>query len=304
MITVYRIFKQGIINFFRNGVLSFASTTVMVLTLLSLSMFFAVTLTLTAGIKEFRNKIDISVFIRDEASNSEILELQQAIAKLDNVEKVNYISKEDALKIFTEQHKNDASVTDSLKIVDNPLPASLGVKVNDTSKLNQLDELIKSSEDYNKIVESVSYLENKSTIDGLFKATDVIRNIGIVASIVFGIVTIVIVFNTIRIAIFSQKDDIEIMKLVGATQWYIRGPFIIEGVLYGVAATLVATPILLSVIYYYGIPMIRDYFGNEGISVANYLGNNMVMVVALQLVVGLAISIISSWLAMRKYLRF
>lgn len=301
MITTYRIFKAAFLNFVRNGVLSFASTTVMVLTLLCLSLFFIANVVLTTGIKAIQEKIDVSAYIQDSAKEAQVVDLQNSIADLTDVRSVKYVSKEEALQRYKSQNAGNAKLLESLEGIDNPLPASLEVKVYDPSKLEQVTKIF-DEDKFKPIVRKVSYKENKIVIDKLFSATEFIRKVGIAATTVFGLVALVIVFNTIRIAIFSQRDDIEIMKLVGATKSFIRWPFILEGALYGVIATIISMVALAALLYYAG-PALSSYFGGVGADVSGYLYNNAALIMVMQLVIGILIGTLSSWLALRKYLK-
>lgn len=301
MITFYRIFKASIVNFFRNGVLSFASTTIMVLTLLCLSLFFIVNVALTTGIKAIQEKIDVSAYIQDTADEKDVVDLQTRLANLSEVRSVKYVSKGEALERYKVQNASNPKLLESLNDLDNPLPASLEVKVYDPGKLDQVTKVF-DEDQYKLIIRKVSYKENKAVIDKLFKATEFIRKVGIGATAAFGLVTLIIVFNTIRIAIFSQKDDIEIMKLVGATNSYIRWPFILEGALYGIIATVLTMIILAAILYYTG-PAMANYFGGVGSDVSGYLYRNAAMIFGLQLIIGILIGTLSSWLALRKYLK-
>jgi cell division transport system permease protein len=301
MITLWRIIKAGFVNFIRNGVLSFASTTIMVLTLLSLSVFLIVNVALTTGIKAIQEKIDISAYIDDKATKENVVELQTELAGLSEVRSVKYVSKDEALARYREQNANNKKLLESLEGIENPLPASLEVKVYDPSKLDQVNKIFETDK-YKPSVRKVSYKENKIVIDKLFRATEFIKKVGIVATSAFGVIAIIIVFNTIRIAIFSQRDDIEIMKLVGATNWFIRGPFILEGALYGVIATIISMIALAAILYYTG-PSLSGYFGGVGSDVTTYLYKNVILIFFVQLGIGIFIGVVSSWLALRKYLK-
>lgn len=301
MITLYRILKAGFVNFIRNGVLSFASTTIMVLTLLCLSLFFIVNVALNTGIKTIQEKIDVSAYLDDSAKESQILDLQSNLANIPEVRAVKYVSKSEALDRYRTQNANNPKLLESLQGIDNPLPASLEIKVYDPSKLDQVTQVF-DQDKYKPIVRKVSYKENKAVIDKLFSATNFIKKVGIGATTAFALVAIVIVFNTVRIAIFSQKDDIEIMRLVGATSWYIRGPFILEGALYGVIATIITMIALAAVLYYTG-PALANYFGGAGSDVTTYLYNNVWLIFGIQISIGILIGTASSGLALRKYLK-
>lgn len=301
MIAFYRILKNGFLNFIRNGLLSFASTTIMVLTLLCLSLFFILNVALTTGIKAIQEKIDVSAYLQDSAKEKEILALQNDLADQPDVKTVKFVSKQEALERYKAQNAGNQKLLESLTDLDNPLPASLEIKTYSPDKLDTVTKIF-DEEKYKPIVRKVSYKENKNVIDKLFKATEFIKKVGILATASFGVVALIIIFNTIRIAIFSQKDDIEIMQLVGATNWYIRWPFIIEGALYGIIATIVSMIALAAILYYTG-PTLSNYFGGVGSDISNYLYNNALLIFGTQLLVGVAIGMVSSWLAMRKYLR-
>jgi cell division transport system permease protein len=301
MITLWRVIKNGLLTFLRNGVLSFASTTVMVLTLLSLSTFFIINVALNAGIDSIKEKIDLSAYLVDEAPEKDVLALQNEIANYNEVITVKYVSKDEALERYKEQNVNNQKLIESLEGIDNPLPASIEVKVTDPTYIENVASVF-DREEYEPIVNKVSYKENKIVIDKLVSATNFIQKIGIAATLAFATISLVIIFNTIRIAVFSQKDDIEIMKLVGATNWYIRGPFILEGALYGIIGTLVSM-IALAALLYYSSPSINQYFGEAGQGVSGYLRNNVWLIFIVQLGIGIAIGVLSSWLALNRYFK-
>lgn len=297
-----RMIKSGFSSFIRNGWLSVASITVMVLTLLTLSIFFILNIVLNTGIKTIQDKIDISVYFKDDVKQSLVIDIQNDLANMSEVRAIKYISKEDALAKFKEQNKNNQKLLDSLNGLDNSLPASLEIKVYDPNKLDQITTTLEKDE-YKPAVQKISYKENKQIIEKLFRATNLTRQIGIIITVAFTLVSLIIIFNTVRIAIFSRMEEIEIMKLVGATPGFIKGPFLIEGLLYGVIATLISMMVLSSVLYF-AAPAIANYIGGMGDNISNFLRDNIVQVLIIQLGVGITIGIFSSWLAIRKHLRF
>lgn len=301
MITIWRIIKNGFLTFVRNGVLSFASTTIMVLTLLSFSLFFIINVALNAGIDAVQEKIDLSAYLKDEMPESDILLLQKELANFAEVETVKYVSKDEALSRYKDQNKNNQKLLESLEGLENPLPASIEVKVSDPQYIEKVAATFEK-EEYKEYISKVSYKENKIVIDRLVKATKFIQRVGISATAAFGLVSLVIIYNTIRIAVFSQKNDIEIMKLVGATNWFIRGPFVLEGALYGVIGTIISM-IGLAALLYYATPAISNYFGESGSGIANYLYNNVWLIFGIQLGIGMVIGTTSSLLALNKYLK-
>jgi cell division transport system permease protein len=301
MITMWRIIKNGFSTFIRNGVLSFASTTVMVLTLLSLSTFFIINVALNAGIQAVQEKIDLSAYLSDDAPEEKVIALQSELAAFTEVQTVKYVSKDEALNRYKEQNKNNEKLLESLEGLDNPLPASIEVKVTDPQYIERVATTF-DNEQYKSFVSKVSYKENKIVIDRLVNATKFIQRIGILATTAFATVSLIIIYNTIRIAVFSQKNDIEIMKLVGATNWFIRGPFILEGALYGIIGTIISM-IGLAAILYYSAPSISNYFGESGSGVTNYLYGNVWLIFGIQLIIGILIGVASSTMALNRYLK-
>ena len=297
-----RMVKSGFSSFIRNGWLSVASITVMVLTLLTLSIFFILNIVLNTGIKTIQDKIDISVYFKDEVKQVQVIDIQNELASMSEVKSIKYISKEDALASFKLQNKDNQKLLDSINGIDNSLPASLEIKVYNPNKLDQITRVL-DQDKYKTAVLKISYKENKQIIEKLFRATNLTKQIGVIITIAFTLVSLIIIFNTVRIAIFSRMEEIEIMKLVGATPGFIKGPFLIEGLLYGVVATLISMLVLSSVLYF-AAPAIANYIGGVGDNISNFLRDNILQVLLIQLGVGITIGIFSSWLAIRKHLRF
>lgn len=297
-----RMVKSGFSSFIRNGWLSVASITVMVLTLLILSIFFILNIVLNTGIKTIQDKIDISVYFKDDVKQVVIIDIQNDLADMSEVKAIKYTSKEDAIAKFKEQNKNNPALLDSINDPAFTLPASLEVKVYSTENLDQITSTLEG-EKYAASVEKISYKENKQIIDKLFRATNITKQIGVIITIAFTLVSLVIIFNTVRIAIFARMEEIEIMKLVGATPWFIKGPFLFEGMLYGIISTIISILILSSILYF-AAPAIANYIGGVGDNISNFLRDNLFQVMLIQLGVGVGIGILSSWLAIRKHLRF
>jgi cell division transport system permease protein len=297
-----RLIKSGFSNFIRNGWLSIASITIMVLTLLTMSLFFVVYIVLNTGIKSIQEKIDISVYLNDKIQQSEVIDLQQELSNMKEVKSIKYISKDEALNRYKKQNANNPKLLESLKDTENPLPASLEIKVYDPNKLDKLTPVFDDQK--NKLViHKVSYKENKAIIDKLFKATQFTKEVGLVATAMFTLTALVIIYNTIKIAIFARKEEIEIMKLVGATSDFIKGPFLIEGAIYGIISTIISLMVLATILYFMA-PTLVHYFGGVGSDVSGFVRNNVLILVSAQLSMGVLIGVLSSWLAVRKYVKF
>jgi len=301
--TFYRLIKTGFTNFLRNGWLSVASTIIMTLTLITISVFLILNIVLTQGIKTIQDKIDISVYISDTAKGSVVLDLQKELSDNKDVKKIKYVTKEEAKQRYQEKFKNNPQLKESLEEGDNPLPASLEIKTYDPEKLSTLLPVFEK-EQYKPIVRKVSYKENKEVIDRLFKATEFIKKIGWGLAALFIMTSLIIIFNTIRTAIYTHRNEIEIMKLVGANPWFIKWPFLIEGVLYGVFATILALILIYITLRLLSVSF-NSYFGegDTGDQVFGFLVKNLPTLVILMLGVGITIGTTSSSIAIRKYLK-
>lgn len=310
MIIVWRIIKNGFKNFARNGVLSLASTTVMLLTLLSFSFFYIASSIINSGIDYVRNKIDISAFLDYDADEATVLQIQNEIATLPEVKTIKYVSQDEALERFKEQRKDQKELIEAIEsLSENPLQASLEIKMNDPEKIENVASILEK-EEYDSVIakdengdKKISYRENKIIVDKLLKITRTVKIVGISAIAAFGIVSFIIIYNTIRIAIFSQKDDIEIMKLVGATNRYVRWPFIIEGSLYGILATLISVSLIGILMFRFGPSLNEALIREIGTNTEVLFSNKLTYFLLGQLLIGIAIGSISSWLAIRKYLK-
>jgi cell division transport system permease protein len=294
--------KSGLSSFARNGWLSVASITVMVLTLLTLSVFFILNIVLNTGIKTIQDKIDISVYFKDDVKQVQVIDIQNELANMSEVKAIKYISKEDAIAKFKEQNKDNQTLLDSASDPSFTLPASLEIKVYTTSSLDKITATV-DADKYKASIEKISYKENKEIIDKLFRTTNVTKQIGIIITIAFTLVSLIIIFNTVRIAIFSRMEEIEIMKLVGATPWFIKGPFLIEGMLYGIISTAISITVLSSILYF-SAPSIASAIGGVGNDISDFLRENIWQILLIQLTFGISIGVLSSWLAIRKHLRF
>ncbi len=302
--TLYRLIKTGFTNFFRNGWLSLASTIIMTLTLITISIFLILNIVLTQGIQTIQDKIDVSIYLNDSAKGQTVLNLQEELSNNPDVKKVKYVSKDEAKARYQEKFKDNPQLKESLEDSgENPLPASLEIKTYDPDKLESLLPIFEK-EEYKSAVRKVSYKENKEVIDRLFKATEFIKKIGWGMAAAFIVTSLIIIFNAIRTAIYTHKDEIEIMKLVGANPWFIKWPFFIEGILYGILGTISAL-IVISITLRLLAVSFNSYFGegDTGNQVFEFLLKNLGTLVVLMLGVGITIGVTSSSVAIRKYLK-
>lgn len=302
-LTAARITKTGLHNFARNAWLSTAATAVMTITLTLVAVSYVATVALNSTIKGVVEKIDVSVYLKDSATPEQITALKAKLEQTDNVEGVTLVSKQDALKQYREQNKDNPKLLEAVTETDNPLPASLQIKAEDPNKLDPITAVVNQPEFKPLLAERepISYSgDRKATIDRIIQTSNFFKATGLAASVVFVIISTLIIFNTIRMAIFTRREEIEIMKLVGATNWYIRGPFIFEAALYGIIAAFIAIAFTYTVILN-GAPRLGNYV-DTGI-VVRLLQDNVILVVVSLLALGILIGTASSVVALKRYLK-
>ncbi len=303
MITFWRIWRTGFRNIFRNAWLSTAATAIMVVTLLIMTFFAFSTIFVRKQVAQVRQKIDLSIFISDDATADQIQALQSKINTLSNVKSVDYVSKSDALNKLSSSSSDGEKLAQSAQSIGNPLPASFEVKLINIDLIGQTNGDIKGIEE-SKIITDTSY-DNRDdnrqgVVENVIKISNAVSKIGLALSVVFLIIALLIIFNTIRMAIFTRREEVEIMKLVGATKWFIRGPFLVEGTLYGVFGTIIA--LVLLVPFSRGIgPFLTDKLGAG--PTLEYFGSHFGIIALSMLIVGVFIGVVSSWLALMRYLK-
>lgn len=295
-----RIIKYGILGFKRGGWLSAATVAIMVLTLMVFEglIFFNV-LTKTA-IESFQDKIDISVYFKTEAPEDEILKIKNSLESLVEVKKVEYISRDKALEIFQAKHEKDQTISEALgELKDNPLLASLNIKAYNSSDYAAINNYL-SADSFKKSVSKISYAQNSLVIERLTKIISTVKKAGVFLTILFALVAVLITFNTIRLAIYSYREEIGIMRLVGASNSFIQGPYIFEGIIYGLIAGVLSFIIALPLIYYTA-PYLKVLIPET--SLWSYLLANSFTLLFYQIVFGVVLGAVSSIIAIRKYLK-
>ncbi len=303
-VNVKRILRSGVISFRRNGIVSIASVLITTITLSVIAGLVLLQAILAFALTDIRDKVDITIYFTSSATESTILDLKGSLEKLPEVASIEYISEESALAIFKERHQNDYITLQALEeIGDNPLGASLNVKAKETSQYETVVKFLEGDSSSVKVaaasIDKINYYQNKAVIDRLSVLANGAERLGIIISFIMVIISIMITFTTIRLAIFIAKEEIGIMRLVGANNRYIRGPFIIEGIIYGILASLITMLIFFPITYWLGNHM-SDFFG---LNLYDYFTSNFFQILAVVLVSGIIIGTISSWIATSRYLR-
>ena len=299
-VTLKRIIKSGVISFWRNRWVSLATILVMVLALFMVGALLFSNVLLSSALSRLEDKVDISIYFRTDAPESEIKNLLSSLSGLPQVKEVEYVSREQALEDFKKRHQNNSLVTRSLdELEDNPLGASLNVKAKDLGQYEAIARFFEAGI-FSSIIDKVNYFQNQLIIDRLSGILGASRQVGMGASAVLALVAVFVVFNTIRLAIYTNREEISVMRLVGAKNNYIRGPYIVEGVLYGVIAAVSAMIIFYPLTLWLG-PQAERFFG--GPDLFSYYLENFFEIFAILLFVGVFLGVISGWIAVKRYLK-
>lgn len=304
LINARRVFITGAHSFLRNTWLSMAATIVMTITLACILVTFFASYTLNNTVKSFTEKIDVSIFFKNDATKEQIDDVSEKLRNDQNlqVKEITYISKEDARSSFEEQNKDDIKTLQAIAQAKDAFPASIRVKTVDTSKLEEVVKVTRQ-EKFKEIVDKDSYKDDakRTAADRLGNIAKFLRNFGLVSSIVFGAISILVILNTIRMTIFNRRDEIEIMQLIGASKWYIRGPFLVEAAIYGAIAGVLAS-LFFYILVLGQAPKLGNYVQEISPTVTQF--NKLIWIaVPLTILVGTLIGAFSSYLAIRKHLK-
>ncbi len=297
-----RIMRSGFVNFWRNGYVSFASVVVMVVTLFVISSIIFTNAMLSSVLDTLKTKVDINVYFVNDAPESSILSIKRQVESLPEVAEATYLTREEALVAFKKKHENDQTILQALsELGENPLGAVLNVRAKETSQYESIANFLDSQQQAGEstIIEKVTYFENKEAIDALTRIIDASKQLGGVITAIFVLVSIVITFNTIRLAIYISREEIAVMKLVGASYMYIRGPFVVGGIMAGIVAALISLVLLYPLTYWLG-PTTEKLFA--GISIWQYYTSHFAELFVILVISGAFIGAVSSYLAVRKYL--
>jgi len=302
-----RVAMASFLNFFRNGFVTLASVLVLIVTLSVIGSMLFLGVMLNSSLAELRSKVDVNVYFVTTTEEEDILALKRQLEALPEVQSVAYVSAEQALENFRVRHENDQLTLQALdELGENPLGAVLNVRANDPSQYGTIAEFLKSgnalSKNGNQIVDKVNYFQeqHKNAIDRLTKIIKSGQQIGLAILTLFIVTSILITFNTIRLAIYTSREEISVMRLVGASNMYIRGPFIISGILYGFLSGLVVLLLFYPMTYWLGSTT-ADFFG--GVNIFEYYLGHFAFVLFVIVGSGILLGALSSYLAVRRYLK-
>jgi cell division transport system permease protein len=277
-----------------------ATIAIIVLALLvfaGLLVFNVMTKTIISSIED---KIDVSVYFKNTTAEDDILRIRTTLQGLPEVKNVDYVSKDEALAIFKEKHANDPTISQAIEqLNENPLLASLNIKARNPDEYPAISKYL-DNDSISPFIEKVSYAQNASVIDRLNRIINTATKGGWGLTAFVSLIAILITFNTIRLAIYSNRESINIMRLVGGSNFFIRGPFLVEGILYGIISAVVSLLLLAPIIYFvspYANAVVPELY------LWSYFVSNLAVLFVYQVLFGVGLGIVSSFIAIGKYLK-
>lgn len=301
MMTFKRILSAGATSFARSGLVSFATVLIMTVTIIIIGALALLSAVLTNTLATIQDKVDVNVYFTTSAEESQILSVKSRLELKPEVAQVTYTSREQALAEFRDKHSGDTLTLQALdQLGDNPLGASLAVKAQNPSQYAGIVQFLSDDSAASSIIDRINYVQNKLVIDRLTNAITATQRAGLAIVLLFALASVIIALATVRLAIYSARDEIAVMRLVGASNMYIRGPFIVAGIISGLIAGLIALGFFFPIAWYAGHSL-SSWLG--GFNLFTYYVQNFPLLFLELVGSGVLLGAIASFLAVRRYLR-
>lgn len=297
---ISRIVHYGVQGFWRNGWPSATTVAIMSLALLMVAGLIFFNYTTDRAVVSIQDKIDISVYFKNSTPEDEILNVKQSLESLPQVKEVDYISSDQALSVFKQTHQDDPTILQAVDQLDqNPLVASLNIKAQRPDQYADIAKYL-SVPNLSQYIDTVSYAKNQTVIERLDAIINNVNRGGLALTIALAILAGLVVFNTIRLAIYSNREEIGVMRAVGASNTFVRGPYVVEGVISGVLAALIAL-ILAAPISYFVSPYLQVFI--PGSNIFKYFYTSLPLLFGYLALFGVGIGSLSSYVAVKRYLK-
>lgn len=302
LVTLSRVIKFALQNFWRNIWLSVVTVTIITLSLMSVSLLGALSIISSQALDRLEERIDISVYLKPDLSPDDINAAKAQVEGIAGVKSVELVSADVALERFRERHAANPLIAEALlEIGENPLGASLVVKaVSDQGYKDILDEV--TSEEFSPYVQEARYDDYRRVIEAVNELSGRLTYIGEIVSLIFLLISLLVVFNTIRMNIYAHREEISIMRLVGASNGFIRAPFVVESIIYALLATLITAALFfpgLSAVQ----PYIDGFFNGYRFDLVQYFSEHSFSFFGWQFLGAIILSLLASYVAMRRYLK-
>jgi cell division transport system permease protein len=304
MTGIKRVVKAGFVGFWRSAYVSLASVFVLTVALFVIGATMFIDQLLSTSLTSLQSKVDINVYFVPDAAQDSIDRVTAAVKALPEVEHVKYTSREDALKEYRARNQNDQIAMQALDELNaNPLGANLAIQAKETSQYEKIAAFIQEQKDQEQpntpVIDEINYARNKDSIDTLTKIIDGVQRASFIVMMVLLLAAVLITFNTIRLAIYTAREEISIMRLVGAGNMYIRGPFMLQGIMYGFLAGIISLAIFYPIMIWLG-PRTEVFFE---INLLTYYLQNLGHIFFVLVGIGIVLGFVSSTLAIARYLR-
>lgn len=297
---IKRVLKLGLVNFGRNGLVSVSSVLAMTITLFVIGSLYLGGNFLTSALTEVKNKMDISVSFKTDAPETEVLALKKNLELLPEVKQVSYSSREDELLAFRERHKDNETIVQALDEVDNPFGARLNIQAVDPTQFDKITNFINGKNSPanggSSIIDQISY--KKDVVNKLTSLINTSKKLGLAIALVLALLSIFAVFNTISLAIYTSREEISVMRLVGASGAYVKGPFMVEGMIAGFVASLLSLGLLYPAVLWVRGATVNVY---GGINLVSFYFNNFGKIFLLLVGSGVILGFLASFWAARRY---
>ncbi|MBP9748304.1 MAG: permease-like cell division protein FtsX [Candidatus Pacebacteria bacterium] len=303
MTDLKRIIKSGFVNFQRGGIVSWAAVLVTTITLSVIVGIILLQTVLFFSLAAIKDKVDVTIYFTVGAPEDKIMLLKSSLEKLPEVQNISYVSAAESLRIFRERHERDYPTIQALdEIGTNPLGAYLNIKAKEVNQYESISNFLQSDNalvtNSSNIIDKVNYHQNKVVIERLNSIISGAQKLGFIVTFLFIVVSVIITFNTIRLTIFISREEISVMRLVGASKIRVNGPFMVEGAIYGIISTLITMVIFWPVTAWFG----RNMTGFLGLDLYGYYTSNFIQIFGITLLSGIFLGMLSSYIAARKYL--
>lgn len=304
-VTTKRVARYGFVGFLRNGFISLAAILIMTITLFVAATLLISGAALSSVLKDLTTKVDITVYMTTTATTDQIQQLQTSLKALPEVASIAYVSKDQALAAFQARHANDQLTMQALQeLPSNPLGASLAIRAKETSQYATIAQYLNAQQSSGSAaglaIDKINFSQNETAIARLTTIIETSKRVGLAIALILGVASLLIAFNTIRLAIYTSRDEIGVMNIVGAGHWYVRGPFMIAGVLYGFISGLIVLALLYPLTAWLG-PASQNFLGSFNVFTYYLTSFGLLFVVVMGS--GIMLGTLSSFLAVRRYLR-
>jgi cell division transport system permease protein len=302
--SIKRVVRAGFIGFWRNAFVSLSAIFVITVTLLVVGSMMLFGQLLDTTLVQIKNKVDINVYMVPEAEEAEVLVLKESIENLPDVAEVVYVSREEALSNFRERHQDDELTIQALEeLGENPLGATLSIRAKETSQYESINAFLEQQREAAAtaapLIDRINFNQNKASIEKLTEIINTADKASFTTMIVLIIASVLIAFNTIRLTIYTSREEISVMRLVGASNMFIRGPFVLQGIMYGLISGVLTLLILYPVVLWLG-PSTKAFFEFD---IFAYFVTNFGYLFAVIVGSGILLGTVSSTLAIARYLR-